>query len=473
METNGLATPVVILPDKFGPIDPQDGHGAVERKYIPDPIITGITPSKTTPLTPPTPSKTEQPFLVYIVITGITVVLVFILCLLVIRLKILRKETSKEENPVFSIRISHHSRKVPVLPEFREKEIINIYDVELSEEAVGRGQFGEVFKATLNLGKGNLKKQTVAVKRSKENLNAALQEEFLDEIRLMIEIGNHPNIMPLLACRTVAEPYYLITEYMKYGSLKDYLHKSSIPEIVSQDPNYNLTDLRKLQFSHQISKGMEYLATTRFFHGDLAARNVLINEEMVVKISDFGLSNDIYAKGYVRLPEEQKRPVKWYSPEANYFGKCSTESDVWSFGVVLYEIYSGGQEPYPGMLPGEVIVRVKAGYRMERPENCPNQIYIIMRDCWQHEPSNRPSFELIRQTLDEMLSRGDDPYFDPIGDHERVIDNNSSSAESVDRVSIDSFIYDASLNITNSRMIPYIDEDPKLSKENDKGADGK
>ncbi|KAJ8024454.1 Tyrosine-protein kinase transmembrane receptor Ror [Holothuria leucospilota] len=433
---------------------------------------TNTTPTPT-PTTPSAPSETEQPFLVYIFIAGITVLLVFILCLLLIRLGILRKRTSKEERPVFSIRVSNHSSEVPVLPEFRDKEIINIYDVELSEEAIGSGQFGEVFKATLNLGEGNLNKQTVAVKRSKDNLRAALKEEFLDEIRLMIEIGNHPNIMPLLACRTVAEPYYLITEYMKYGSLKDYLHKSSIPEIVSQDPNYDLTDLRKLQICHQISKGMEYLATTRFFHGDLAARNVLINEEMVAKISDFGLSNDIYAKGYVRLPEEQKRPVKWYSPEANHFGKCSSEGDVWSFGVVLYEIYSGGQEPYPGMLPREVAVRVKAGYRMDRPENCPKQIYIIMRDCWQYEPSDRPSFELIRQKFDEMLSRGDDPYVHSIGDHERVVDNDSSSAGNVERVSVESSIYDASLNITYSRLVPNVEEDPKVSTENNKGQDGK
>ncbi|PIK43187.1 putative tyrosine-protein kinase, partial [Apostichopus japonicus] len=135
-----------------------------------------------------------------------------------------------------------------------------------------------------------------------------------------------------------------------------------------------------------------YLATTKYFHGDLAARNCLVGENLLVKVSDFGLSDDIYQRGYKRIAPEKKRPVKWYSPEANIDGVCSTKGDVWSFGIVLWEIYTLGGIPFAGMPAVEVVNRTKAGYRMPQPEGCPMDIYKVMAECWQESPQQDQTF---------------------------------------------------------------------------------
>ncbi|KAJ8024538.1 Tyrosine-protein kinase ABL2 [Holothuria leucospilota] len=356
-----------------------------------------------------TPVGGQPEFVILLLsILAVLVVLVVIIVLIVLVYRRHRAPAVSDNDVTFQVHTSRHKvvREVLALPEFRDKEVYDTDSIELVGEPIGGGQYGKVYMGYLRLEKNTEKKTKVAVKTTKDGLHATMQEEFLDEIRLMMDIGEHPNIMPVIACKTIAAPYYLITEYMDYGSLKDYLQKCNEPENVKKDPNYMLTGLQKVNIAHQISIGMVYLSSTRYFHGDLAARNILINKNMEVKISDFGLSNDIYARGYVRLPPENKRPVKWYSPEANIHGRCSTEGDVWSYGVVLHEIYCFGRDPYQGMAPREVIVRVKAGYRLEQPEGCPNEVYDIMCQCWQYEPSHRPTFESIKISLEKILDSG-------------------------------------------------------------------
>ncbi|XP_071811804.1 uncharacterized protein [Apostichopus japonicus] len=356
----------------------------------------------------------------YIIIGGAAVLVCVLSVVFLILLCCYRATKNKPNQTIIPLGTHDVEASQSAMPEFRKYEVGSEGEVILEKESIGRGQFGEVFKARWNQPYQNtLKEITVAVKTTKENLSPALKEQFLDEIRLMIEIGNHPNIMAILGCRTVAEPYYLIIDYMKYGSLKEYLLKSNDVELVLSDQSYDLTEIRQLQISHQISKGMEYLESRKFFHGDLAARNILLGENLEVKISDFGFANNIYETGYARLPEESKRPVKWYSPEATLTGKCSSAGDVWSFGIVLYEIYSRGEEPYIGMLPREVLTRLLAGYRMDKPEDCSQHIYELMLDCWEQEPSARPVFHDIKRTLAGFLANiSGDAYIDPLnGDY--------------------------------------------------------
>ncbi|KAJ8046106.1 Myoblast growth factor receptor egl-15 [Holothuria leucospilota] len=230
-----------------------------------------------------------------------------------------------------------------------------------------------------------------------------MKEDFLDEIKLITDIGEHPHIMPLYGCCTMTEPYYLITEFMKYGALDNFLLRCRNMEYAVLDPIYNLEELNQVQIAWQISKGMAFLSTTKFFHGDLAARNCLVGSNLIVKISDFGLSDDIYLRGYKRIASEKKRPVKWYSPEANLDGVCSTKGDVWSYGVVMWEIYTLGDIPYPGMPAPEVIERIANGYRLPPPDGCPSDIYTIMMECWQQSPKERPTFSELEKTLELLL----------------------------------------------------------------------
>ncbi|XP_072039160.1 uncharacterized protein [Amphiura filiformis] len=278
------------------------------------------------------------------------------------------------------------------------------------EDKLGSGQFGVVYQGFALGIDGTDKYQPVAVKSLKADATDAMKVDFLSEIKLIIEIGSHPNILPILGCCTTEEPFYLITEYMKYGDLLRFLLRCREEIYQDQDIIYKVTKRGQLQIARQIARGMEYLSSTRYYHGDLAARNVLVGEDLVVKISDFGMADDIYQQGYKRLGPERKRPVKWVSLETNTRGQCTIQSDIWSFGIVLYEIYTFGDVPYPGLDGRDVVRTLMEGFRMDKPENCSNEIYEIMLQCWHENPYDRPSFTELYTRLDDMLSQTSDDY---------------------------------------------------------------
>ncbi|XP_033107908.1 tyrosine-protein kinase FRK-like [Anneissia japonica] len=194
---------------------------------------------------------------------------------------------------------------------------------------------------------------------------------------------------------------------------------------------------------------MDYLSKTRYYHGDLAARNILVGTGLIVKVSDFGLADDIYQSGYKRLAPEKKRPVKWVSLETNMEGKCTIKSDVWSFGIVLYEIYTNGGPPYPEMDASSVIQKLATGYRMEKPTACPQHIYDIMMKCWKSCPNQRPTFNDMFMTFDSLLEMGTDyletdPYPATIAVEENILNSLNMNAypphqkQNDDGISIDS-----------------------------------
>ncbi|KAJ8024636.1 Tyrosine-protein kinase Fer [Holothuria leucospilota] len=382
-----------------------------------------------------------------------------------------RKET------VYVQKIQNHyemkEQKVIVPIELKGKEITDRSNIEVESEPLGRGQYGDVYKGTL-IGLNGMKDKTiVAVKTPKCDASLALKEDFVDEIKLMIDIGNHPHIMPLYGCCTITEPYYLITEFMKYGGLDKFLRRCRSMENAIIDPIYNLKELNQVQIAWQISKGMAFLSTTKFFHGDLAARNCLVGADLVVKISDFGLSDDVYQSGYKRIAPEKKRPVKWYSPEANLDGVCSSKGDVWSYGIVMWEIYSLGDIPYPGMPATEVVKRILKGYRLPQPDGCPLDIYKIMLECWQQSPKERPTFSELEYALELILHHRADqdirvttgelhenPYL-PVNDQSEipsVVRKDSSLAQKINLsemlgTSADSAIYDMNNTSTASFIV--------------------
>ncbi|XP_033634390.1 receptor tyrosine-protein kinase erbB-3-like isoform X3 [Asterias rubens] len=202
-----------------------------------------------------------------------------------------------------------------------------------------------------------------------------------------------------------------IKEFMKYGDLLHFMWKSRESKSAEEDSIYKVTEKSKLQIARQIARGMEYISMTRYYHGDLAARNVLVGANLQIKVSDFGLAADIYARGYKRLEPDEKRPMKWVSLETNLTGKCTIEADVWSFGIVLYEIFTLGDAPYQGVQNAELLPKLKRGYRLDQPEGCPLEVYDIMRQCWLEYPLLRPSFTKLSELLDELLAKDSD-YMD-------------------------------------------------------------
>ncbi|XP_058473273.1 muscle, skeletal receptor tyrosine-protein kinase [Solea solea] len=280
---------------------------------------------------------------------------------------------------------------------------------------IGEGAFGRVFQAR---APGLLSKDTftmVAVKMLKEEASADMQNDFQREAALMAEF-DHPNIVRLLGVCAVGKPMCLMFEYMAHGDLNEFLRRRSPNHSVhtlscaslsgrsfsSEVEAGSLCCTQQLSISKQIAAGMAYLSERKFVHRDLATRNCLVGEEMVVKIADFGLSRNIYLADYYKANENDAIPIRWMPPESIFYNRYTTESDVWAYGVVLWEILSHGMQPYYGMGHEEVIYYVRDGHILSCPENCPLELYNLMRLCWSTLPSDRPSFCSIHRILERM-----------------------------------------------------------------------
>ncbi|XP_062886847.1 tyrosine-protein kinase Srms [Mobula hypostoma] len=251
---------------------------------------------------------------------------------------------------------------------------------------LGEGHFGEVWEGIWN------ENQHVAIKMlKKDDMNVDM---FLQEIKIMKSIS-HPNLIRLYAVCSIEEPVYIITELMSKGSLKEYL---------SGDEGKTLTITHHVYFASQVAEGMAYLERHKFVHRDLAARNVLVGEDLVCKVADFGLMRLIRDEVY-NVQAGTKLPVKWTAPETANYQRYSVKSDVWSFGVLLYEIVTYGNDPYERMTNQETVDKVNQGYRMPRPKTCTPDIYDIMLRCWNESEENRPSFSTLTEELNSLYSQ--------------------------------------------------------------------
>ncbi|XP_036880265.1 inactive tyrosine-protein kinase transmembrane receptor ROR1 isoform X5 [Manis javanica] len=270
-------------------------------------------------------------------------------------------------------------------------------------EELGECTFGKIYKGHLYLP-GMDHAQLVAIKTLKDCNNPQQWTEFQQEASLMAEL-HHPNIVCLLGAVTQEQPVCMLFEYMNQGDLHEFLIMRSPHSDVgcsSDEDGTVKSSLDHGDFLHiaiQIAAGMEYLSSHFFVHKDLAARNILIGEQLHVKISDLGLSREIYSADYYRAQSKSLLPIRWMPPEAIMYGKFSSDSDIWSFGVVLWEIFSFGLQPYYGFSNQEVIEMVRKRQLLPCSEDCPPRIYSLMTECWNEIPSRRPRFKDIHVRL--------------------------------------------------------------------------
>ncbi|KAK6308591.1 hypothetical protein J4Q44_G00218620 [Coregonus suidteri] len=279
------------------------------------------------------------------------------------------------------------TRKEPV-PQDLSHSTVDEWELPKEEFTLGE-QLGSGFFADVHRGKWK-NSINVAIKILKND--SVNDHEFQCEVQILKRL-RHRHLISLFAVCTSSSPYYIITELMEKGNLLHFLRGSE----GSQLDLVSLVDM-----AAQVADGMAYLEQQNSIHRDLAARNVLVGENYICKVADFGLARVIKEPFYVS--EDKKIPYKWSSPEAISHGRFSNKSDVWSFGVLLYEILTYGGNPYPGYNNNEVYRQIIAGYRMPAPEKCPDFLYKVMLACWSDSPADRPDFKELRPKLENVNS---------------------------------------------------------------------
>ncbi|KAL9964729.1 hypothetical protein ACROYT_G028409 [Oculina patagonica] len=286
--------------------------------------------------------------------------------------------------------------------------------VEISK-VIGKGAFCQVAKATVMNINGVKGRKTVAVKMLKENAPKTDKKDLLSELELLKILKPHPHVIKLIGCVTESEPLLVLIEYIPYGDLLGYLRKSrGLNDTYFKDPDVkpqtNLTSQQLIQFAWQIADGMSYLCSSKIIHRDLAARNVLVGEGEKCKVTDFGMARNVHQDDIYTKQSRGRLPVKWTAYEGLLYGTYTTQSDVWSFGVVLYEIFTVGGSPYPGINPREIANKLQKGYRMPKPKHVDDQLYQIMLQCWQENPNDRPTFSKLKDTITRMAQSNNETY---------------------------------------------------------------
>ncbi|XP_044302586.1 BDNF/NT-3 growth factors receptor isoform X2 [Varanus komodoensis] len=290
---------------------------------------------------------------------------------------------------------------------------IKRHNIVLKRE-LGEGAFGKVFLAECYNLCPEQDKILVAVKTLKDASDNA-RKDFHREAELLTNL-QHEHIVKFYGVCVEGDPLIMVFEYMKHGDLNKFLRAHG-PDAVLMAEGNRLTELTQSQMLHiaqQIAAGMVYLASQHFVHRDLATRNCLVGENLLVKIGDFGMSRDVYSTDYYRVGGHTMLPIRWMPPESIMYRKFTTESDVWSLGVVLWEIFTYGKQPWYQLSNNEVIECITQGRVLQRPRTCPKEVYDLMLGCWQREPHMRLNIKEIHSLL-QNLAKASPVYLDILG----------------------------------------------------------
>ncbi|XP_078523168.1 ephrin type-B receptor 3-like isoform X4 [Lissotriton helveticus] len=343
-----------------------------------------------------------------LVVGSATAGLVFVIVVVVITIVCFRKQRNGSESeyteklqqyipPGMKVYIDPFTYEDPneAVREFAKE--IDISYVKI-EEVIGAGEFGEVCRGRLKVP--GRREMFVAIKTLKAGYTERQRRDFLSEASIMGQF-DHPNIIHLEGVVTKSRPVMIVTEFMENGALDSFLRLN----------DGQFTVIQLVGMLRGIAAGMKYLAEMNYVHRDLAARNILVNSNLVCKVSDFGLSRFLeddpvdptYTSSLCCFTQGGKIPIRWTAPEAIAYRKFTSASDVWSYGIVMWEVMSYGERPYWDMSNQDVINAVEQDYRLPPPMDCPSSLHQLMLDCWVRDRNLRPKFAQIVNTLDKLI----------------------------------------------------------------------
>ncbi|XP_069474873.1 ephrin type-B receptor 3 isoform X7 [Ambystoma mexicanum] len=338
-----------------------------------------------------------------LVVGSATAGLVFVIVVVVIAIVCFRKQRNGSESeyteklqqyipPGMKVYIDPFTYEDPneAVREFAKE--IDISYVKI-EEVIGAGEFGEVCRGRLKVP--GRREMFVAIKTLKAGYTERQRRDFLSEASIMGQF-DHPNIIHLEGVVTKSRPVMIVTEFMENGALDSFLRLN----------DGQFTVIQLVGMLRGIAAGMKYLAEMNYVHRDLAARNILVNSNLVCKVSDFGLSRfleDDPVDPTYTSSLGGKIPIRWTAPEAIAYRKFTSASDVWSYGIVMWEVMSYGERPYWDMSNQDVINAVEQDYRLPPPMDCPSSLHQLMLDCWVRDRNLRPKFAQIVNTLDKLI----------------------------------------------------------------------
>lgn len=256
-------------------------------------------------------------------------------------------------------------------------------------EVLGEGGFARVCKGVLMSGDQEESHVEFAIKKLKSNVPDRVVENFRNETNVLAGLQDI-NILCLVGV-SVVDPYFMVFEYYSDMDLNRFLWQHT-PSNTANDPEVDPDEVLLLDFSLQVGSGLDYLEENNFINRDIACRNCYITEDKIVKISNLGIGSARYPADYSWVHGSSLLPVRWMSPEALNTLHCTHESDVWSYGVLLWEIYSYGRQPYTGSNNQEAIEKIRRLELLPCPDSCPARIYSLMKECWEEKTWDRPKF---------------------------------------------------------------------------------
>lgn len=262
---------------------------------------------------------------------------------------------------------------------------------------LGEGEFGKLYRGeVVEKGDGDQTTRPILAKILRNNSSSNNRESFLRQAETWSKFS-HPNVISIIGVCYNGPPTCILYECVEYGSLYDYLVDNSpleSPDEDDDDPE-TLSYYEQLSIAIQVAAGMNYISQHNYIHGDLAARNCMVGPRMTVKITDVALSRNPFSSDYYRSANRPPMPLRWMAPEGVLNYRFTVETDIWSFGVVLWEIFSFGTKPHFGFTDDEVMERIREHVLLPCPSDCPNSVFVLMTECWDILPPSRPRFSTI------------------------------------------------------------------------------